>query len=39
MTTKRTLLWVLTGLIVIGSGTNVIVLIIVYQLYKFGLYN
>jgi cation-transporting ATPase 13A1 len=39
MTTKRTLLVVLTVLIVIGSGSNLIVLIAVYYLYKMGLYG
>jgi cation-transporting ATPase 13A1 len=39
MTTKRTLLVVLTVLIVIGSGSNLIVLIAVYYAYKMGLYS
>jgi cation-transporting ATPase 13A1 len=38
-TTRRTFLFAATGLIVIGSGAKLIVLIVVYQLYKFGLYS
>ena len=37
--TRRLFLWVLTFLIVMGSGGKLIVLIIVYQLYRWGLYN
>jgi cation-transporting ATPase 13A1 len=39
MSTKRSILLLLTFLIVMGSGGKLIVLIVVYQLYKFGLYS
>jgi cation-transporting ATPase 13A1 len=38
-TTRRTFLFAVTALIIMGSGAKLIVLIIVYQLYKFGLYS
>jgi cation-transporting ATPase 13A1 len=39
MSTKRAMLMVLTLLLVIGSGSNLIVLIGVYQCYRWGLYS
>jgi cation-transporting ATPase 13A1 len=37
--TRRTFLYALTFLIVVGSGAKLIVLIVVYQLWKWGLYS
>ena len=39
MSTKRAMLMVVTLLLVIGSGSNIIVLIGVYQAYRWGLYS